>query len=282
MLKKPTTIEDQLSLLKQRGCIVEDDTFALSVLADINYYRLSAYFLPFRNGDSYAPGTRFNTIISIYEFDRRLRTLLLALMEGLETKLRTRIAYIHAHQYGALGYMDDRNFNSRHKSDKFTKHINDVIIKNRQSLIVRHHQEKYGGQFPIWVIIELFTFGMLSTFYSDMIRADQKYISRSLFYRSDAEIRSWLHCLTHLRNACAHHSRLYYTLFPARPASIDGLDRVMDHRLFDYLLIAKALCQGTSHWDAEFIPAFMAIMEKHNYICLKHIGFPTDWRDYMV
>jgi abortive infection bacteriophage resistance protein len=112
-LKQPTTLDEQLALLKQRGCVVEDDSYALRMLADINYYRLSAYFLPFRDGDKYIPGTSFSTIIDIYEFDRRLRTLLLALMEGLETKLRTRIAYLHAHRYGALGYLDGRNFNSQ-------------------------------------------------------------------------------------------------------------------------------------------------------------------------
>jgi len=35
--------------------------------------------------------------------------------------------------------------------------IIDVLIKNSRTLIVRHHQEKYDGQFPFWVIIELFT-----------------------------------------------------------------------------------------------------------------------------
>jgi hypothetical protein len=34
--------------------------------------------------------------------------------------------------------------------------------------------DNYGGQFPVWVITELFTFGMLSYFYGDLPTPDQK------------------------------------------------------------------------------------------------------------
>jgi len=157
-----------------------------------------------------------------------------------------------------------------------------LISSNSQTLVVQHHNEKYDGKFPIWVIIEFFTFGMLSTFYSDMVRKDQKIISRSLFNRSDTELRSWLFCLTNLRNACAHYSRLYYSIFSARPAKINGLERDMNRRLFDYILIAKALCQEMDYWKKEFLPGFLSLMDSQDCIQLKHIGFPDNWRDYIV
>ena len=88
-LKKPTTYKEQLMLFKQRGCIVEDDNFALKTLENVNYYRLTAYFLPFKKADdNYIQGTSFTNVIDIYEFDRRLRILLLSLLEGLETRLK--------------------------------------------------------------------------------------------------------------------------------------------------------------------------------------------------
>jgi abortive infection bacteriophage resistance protein len=203
-------------------------------------------------------------------------------MEGLEKKLRTQIAYFHAHKYGTLGYLDNDNFNTKHKHKKFKKLIDNAIYANRHTLIVQHHQEKYDSSFPIWVIIEFFTFGMLSTFYSDMKREDQKNISRSLFGRSDAELRSWLLCLTNLRNACAHYSRLYYTIFSARPATINGLDREMNRKLFDYILIAKELCKESDYWRVEFLPFFLSLMDSQKHIQLEHIGFPENWRDYLV
>jgi len=160
--------------------------------------------------------------------------------------------------------------------------VEDDIEKNGQSLIVRHHKNKYKGKFPLWVIIELFTFGMLSKFYSDMKRGDQKTLSKSMFNRSDTELRSWLFCLTYLRNACAHYSRLYYVQFPPMPAQMNGVDHKMDRRLFDYILISKALCKGTSYWDSEFLPSFLALMEMQDCIKLEHIGFPEDWNRFIT
>ena len=45
--KKPLTYEEQLSLLLERGLIINDIKRAKRYLSVISYYRLSAYFLPF-------------------------------------------------------------------------------------------------------------------------------------------------------------------------------------------------------------------------------------------
>lgn len=45
-VKNPITFAKQVNLLKSRGCIIDDDVFCQKKLQLINYYRLSAYFLP--------------------------------------------------------------------------------------------------------------------------------------------------------------------------------------------------------------------------------------------
>ena len=45
--KAPATINEQIRILKQRGCVFEDEVKAREVLKHINYYRLSNYFEPF-------------------------------------------------------------------------------------------------------------------------------------------------------------------------------------------------------------------------------------------
>ena len=47
-VKKHLTIDEQIELLKTRGCIIEDEELTNSILLDINYYRLTSYFLPFK------------------------------------------------------------------------------------------------------------------------------------------------------------------------------------------------------------------------------------------
>lgn len=46
--KPHRTFEEQLAQLKARGLEVTDDVTAISALRRIGYYRLSAYWYPFR------------------------------------------------------------------------------------------------------------------------------------------------------------------------------------------------------------------------------------------
>lgn len=50
---------DQLALMVSRGLVCSDGTRALEWLKRIGYYRLSAYFVPFRvpGTSSFQPGT---------------------------------------------------------------------------------------------------------------------------------------------------------------------------------------------------------------------------------
>ena len=73
-LKSPTTYDQQIKKLQERGCLVSDVDFCRTVLENVNYYRLTAYFLPFqeKDGDNYIQGTDFYRIYRIYDFDRKL------------------------------------------------------------------------------------------------------------------------------------------------------------------------------------------------------------------
>ena len=102
--KSPKNIDEQIAILKERGCIISDVSFARETLSKINYYRFSAYLIPFKdNNGMYLSGTTFERIFNIYEFDRELRSLLFRAIECIEVALRTRLSYMHGMKYGALG-----------------------------------------------------------------------------------------------------------------------------------------------------------------------------------
>jgi len=88
-LKAALSFPDQLAQLQQRGLHVTDPDRALHWLRRVSYYRLSAYFLPFKNGESFRPGTEFNDVAGLYIFDRKLRLLVLDAIERIEVALRT-------------------------------------------------------------------------------------------------------------------------------------------------------------------------------------------------
>lgn len=218
-LKPATSYNEQISILRNRGAVISDETFCKQKLEEINYYRFTAYFLPFRQKDgSYIKGTSFHRVYRIYEFDRKLRGILFSAVEEVEIFLRAKLAYFHAHKYGSDGYMDAKNFSPNHQAEKFYENIEREIKNNSKALFVQHHIEHYDGCFPIWVVVEIFTLGMLSRFYSDMTTSDKKEIARNLYRTTPKNVISWLRCATDLRNICAHYGRLYYRIFPAMPA----------------------------------------------------------------
>lgn len=277
-LKKPTTYEEQLEILRKRNVVIDDPDRCIAVLKSVNYYRFTAYFLPFKQSDgAYCDGTNFWRVYRIYEFDRKLRSILFAALEEVEIFLRAKFAYFHAHKYGAEGYMDDANYSSNHQAEKFKENLSREIASNKRSAFVIHHNTYYEGHFPIWAIVELFTFGMLSRFYSDMKTADQKRLARELYNTVPKNIISWLRCCTDLRNICAHYGRLYYRIFPATPANVDAT-QAQARQLWGAILALKALYPDEKKWNSEIMPQLSSLFEEYKEdIVLGHIGFPGDW-----
>lgn len=73
-----------------------------------------------------------------------------------------------AMKYGALGYLNVTNFKDNVSKDH-SKLINTFygeVSRNKSKPFVKHHIEKYDEQFPVWVAVELFTFGNVSILYS--------------------------------------------------------------------------------------------------------------------
>lgn len=277
-LKPPTTYDQQLDILRSRGVSAVDTEACKRILERVNYYRLTAYLLPFKQADgNYEPGTDFMRAYRIYEFDRKLRRILFSAIETIEIYLRAEFSYFHAHKYGAEGYMDPANFSSRHDAQRFKETIEREIRNNSASLFVKHHEQVYGGRFPFWVAVELFTFGMLSFFYSDLFPQDQKYLSKRLYSTVPQNVISWLRCCTDLRNICAHYGRLYYRVFSAVPAHL-GLSSKQERSLWGAVLAVKALYPDAAQWGNEILPALARLFDEYRSdIDLHHIAFPSDW-----
>jgi len=92
---------------------------------------------------------------------------------------------------------------------KFKSTIKGAVHNHRNTPVVMHHNAKYGGKFPIWVIIDFFSLGNLSYFYADWDIVDKKAFAKKLFGATYPFLDSWMKCITVLRNRCAHYSRLW-------------------------------------------------------------------------
>ncbi|MCL2436532.1 MAG: Abi family protein [Clostridiales bacterium] len=283
MLKQPATYEQQIARLREHGCMVPDETLCEEILSRVSYYRFSAYFLTFKNKDgTYMQGTDFGKIYRLYEFDHKLRHLIFSVLEELEVYLRAQFSYHHSLTYGADGYRHAVNFSTRHNHMNFIERIDDLVKSAEKLPFVKHHIKTYNSQFPLWVIVELFTFGMLSYFYADMISVDQKKLAYGTFNSSVSNVKSWLYCCANLRNICAHSRRLYNSIFTVVPANIPKVDKSSERKLFAALMAVRALYPSANKWNNEFMLTMSALFDEYSdAIILRHIGFPEDWKTIM-
>lgn len=277
--KLPSTIKQQIAKLKERGCIVNDEKYAEETLKYINYFRLSNYFKPFSVAkDKYENGTTFEGIMRVYEIDRRLRSILIAALEEIEIALRAAISNFHALKYGALGYLNATNFDFRHNHNAFCGKIRHLVEANEDREFVKHYNNKYRGDFPLWVIMELFSFGTLAFFYKDMHNSDKKELADEFYHCSSSELDNWIFCMNELRNYCAHYNRLYGNTFPVLPKTPRHLDYELEPNVFGYMMVMKQVYHNSDDWNTKVVqPIAKMIKRNSDVIRLSHIGFPDDW-----
>lgn len=295
-IKEPLRLCQQIQKLKDKNCCIYDEETAKQILNEVNYYKLSAYFLPFKKNDgTYKPETSLYKVYKIYEFDRKLSAFLYEIIQEIETFIKTQVAYHHANKYGAIGYLDAKNFSASQELNhkKLLAILQEEIERERQFPFVKHHLEKYDGNFPLWVAVELFSFGNISQFYSQMRTSDKKIVARMISSSTGInsnckQISSCLKCLTLLRNMCAHFSRIYYFQFNSTPnlsnelkseAFSNGIKYIY---LYTYLFAIRELYPNPSKWKV-VITNLQAIIENYSeYIDIKCIGFPDNWEKSLL
>jgi len=278
--KPPTTFQDQLALLTQRHVTVKDPRFALSILMNLNYYRFTGYLLPFKTPDNtYLAGTSFERVVQIYEFDRKLRNLLIGMLESVEIRLRTQISYYFAHKYGGLGYLEPAYFRNERVHQKFLESIQSALkdAHKHRELFAVHHFEKYQGHFPIWVAVEVMSFGTLSKFYMNMHGPDRSAIAKGVYKIPHQYLGSWLECLVYVRNMCAHYTRLYDKELKIKPLLFSDSDLNND-RLFAAAFICKRLFEPITEWNNTFLLNLQSLIDQYQEdVDISRLGFPQNW-----
>lgn len=284
IMKKAKTVEEQLQILKKRGLVIENRDRAIEILRNVNYYTLTGYLFPFKQGEKYQNGTSMNLAIKLYHFDNEIRNILMALMVEAEEKLKTRIAYniAIAHPEDPLIYTDINYFKSANDHSRFMADFQNNVRNNREVPFVKHHIQKYRSQFPIWVAVNLFTLGNLKYLYKNIPSRDRKNISRE-FNLSPKTFYSWIDTLRILRNKLAHNMRLYGTTFQRTPKlEKHHTVRIENNRLFANFVLLKYLLDNSEVWKEAVINLDRVLIKYQDSIELSSIGFPKDWKTILL
>ncbi len=107
--KQPITLAEQINILKQRGLIFENENEALSVLNHISYFRLASYWRVMEENSRihrFRSGSRFSSVLTLYNFDCELRSLVFNALQHIEIASRTKINQHFAMTYGSFWFMD--------------------------------------------------------------------------------------------------------------------------------------------------------------------------------
>ena len=167
-VKKPTTIEEQIKLLKSREVVIEDENFTKKFLRIYNYYFVTGYLHPYKTSDDKYKNISFNGIVTQIKFDMRLREICMYALDIIEKGLKTIIAYEFSHNYenGNIAYAYSLYFpNDEDKHTRLMEHYNVSLNNNKELPYVKHNMKTYEI-LPTWVAIELFTLGNIEKFFS--------------------------------------------------------------------------------------------------------------------
>ena len=160
--KQPIDIPDQLALLKQRGMIVNNENAALRQLESISYFRLANYWKVFETDDvthRLVPGTQLEDVISLYAFDKELRSIIFTAIQDIEVALRTRIIHFFSLAHGAFWFMDATKFNNYSIYQTCLDNIQVELDRSKEEFL-QEHFIKYDtpSMPPVWKTLEVVSF----------------------------------------------------------------------------------------------------------------------------
>ena len=215
--KEFKTLDEQIEILKNRGLVINDIDKAEELLLRENYFFINGYrhiFMKNHKEDSFIPGTTFEELYAVFQFDRSFRNVLFKNLLIVENNLKSIIAYKLSKKYGIRekDYLKPSNFS---QDIKKVRQVNDVLNKikrqiklnGRQHSATLHYISNYG-YVPLWILVKLLSFGMINELYS-ILKPDDK-LAIAEYYNLDVEtLGIYIALLSNYRNLCAHEDIVY-------------------------------------------------------------------------
>ncbi len=211
------SLDEQIAILREKGLIVDNEAYAKEVLLRENYFFLNGYrylFMRSRNNKVFIPGTTFEEFYSLFLFDRKIRSILFKNILIIENNIKSIISYQLSKKYGyhEKDYLKPHNFNCA--GDK-RKQVNDLIGKMKRQIRINatqhsatmHYVNNYG-YIPMWVLVKVLSFGIVSELFSILKKEDQYDIID--LYKLDVDVfTNYLTILSNYRNICAHEDIVF-------------------------------------------------------------------------
>lgn len=298
------TIDEQIEIMQSRGLVINDIDFAKDKLLRENYFFINGYrhlFTKENSNDEFKQGTTFEELYAMFRFDRNIRNIFFRHLLIVENNMKSIISYQLSRKYGfkEKDYLNPDNFTQdslkiRQVHDILDKMKRQVRVNGRKHKATLHYINKYG-YIPMWILVKVLSFGIISELYSILKPEDQDAIAK--FYNlPSATLELYLSLIANFRNLCAHEDILYdhrtQRQIPDNeihfsldiPKDEDGYIYGKDD-LFSLVIMLKSLLSDTefSEMYSELGYEIDLLDSRINIVplvsILNKIGFPENWRD---
>mgnify|MGYP003110063927 CR=1 FL=1 len=282
--KPARTLDEQIALLRERGMRINDPRRARHYLKHLNYYRLTAYWLPFEaehETHQFKQGSCFDDVLNLYVFDREFRLLLLDAIERVEVSLRTIWAYQLAHRYGSHAYLETKHAKRTDWHERNLRRL-EKEVRRSDELFIQHYLNTYRepGLPPIWSVCEVMSLGLLSRWLTQLKPSDATVIAREWSF-DQSVLRGFVRHLTYVRNLCAHHSRVWNRSLTvtmpiprSKPEALaSSVNRRADRRIYNTLATLVFLLDRISPGH-EWKERLLELLERHD-VEVEKMGFPA-------
>ncbi|WP_029088493.1 Abi family protein [Brevibacterium album] len=219
-MKPSLAVQEQVSLLTQRGLTIADPEGCTQFLRSTNYYRFSGYARYFQRaphlGDNtFEPTASFEGIRRIYDDDEALRATLTKPLAHAELILRTHVARTIADDHGAyIGYLERDFYTDVGDAEPTVEACLRDIDRSQERHILRYRTPRDDtpryAELPVWSAVEAWSFGTLSKVIERGAQGSLADAVASSIGVARAGFAYRVRALVYLRNRCAHHSRLWH------------------------------------------------------------------------
>ncbi|PZE37603.1 Abi family protein [Curtobacterium sp. MCPF17_031] len=140
----------------------------------------------------------------LQEFGGELRAVLLSLIERIELALRGRLDEAGTETAGAFWHLEHRSFRPRAPVGTLRARFAHALAQSHDADL----RDRPLDDLPFAVLAEELSLGTLSRTAGAVVPRLQEQVSRS-FRMPQPNFRATLQHITHVRNCCAHHARLW-------------------------------------------------------------------------
>lgn len=292
--KPAIDIDQQVTLLRKRGLIIDDEPVAKDYLRNISYYRLAGYWWPMQAdklNHSFKPNSTFENVIGIYNFDRELRILVFDAIERIEIAFRTKLIYHLSNDISPWWFEDSENFKNAVEHTETLLAI-DRELKQTKEIFIKEHYKKYHTDIrrpPAWKTLEVASLGNISKLYGNLLPAisAKDIIAAEMGTVNHSYLPSWIQSISQVRNICAHHGRLWNKNLPGRPkllpkppyAWINIVPSASEHHLlYIHLCCIKYLLDRVKPLN-QFSHNILTLLQQYPNIDPKALGLKPDWQN---